>query len=160
MKRVRVEFRWAVFFVIMQVLWMAMEKGLGLHGEHIAWHPILTNLIAIPALAFFYFALLDKRRNVYDGEMNYKQGFLTGLVLSLFITVLTPFTIYFSLEVISPEYFENAIAYSVEKGHQTKEEAKAYFNFETYVKQGTVGALFMGIVTSALVAAFAKKKEA
>ena len=61
-------------------------------------------------------------------------------------------------KVVSPEYYENIINYTVEMDKMTLEEAKAYFNFKSYMIQSIIGAPIMGIITSAIVAIFVKKK--
>ncbi|MDX1701929.1 MAG: DUF4199 domain-containing protein, partial [Melioribacteraceae bacterium] len=60
--------------------------------------------------------------------------------------------------VITPHYFNNMIEYSVSEGHLTQAEAEANFNTGSYVIQTVVGTLIMGIITSAIVAIFTKKK--
>ena len=63
MKKIQIEIKWAIIFVIMTLIWMILEKVAGLHDEHIDKHPIFTNFIAIPAIAIYVFAILDKRKN-------------------------------------------------------------------------------------------------
>jgi len=41
----------------------------------------------------------------------------------------------------------------------TKEQAEDYFSFNSYVFQAAIGALVMGVVTSAVVAFFVKSKK-
>ena len=43
--------------------------------------------------------------------------------------------------------------------YRTVEDAQAYFNLESYMVQSDVGALMMGIVTSAIVAVFVRSKS-
>ncbi|MGB5316244.1 MAG: DUF4199 domain-containing protein, partial [Robiginitalea sp.] len=62
--------------------------------------------------------------------------------------------------IITPEYFPNVIAHSVETGyHSSLEEAEAYFNLNSYILQATVGTLIMGVITSAVVAFFVRTKS-
>ena len=139
---------------------MLLEKLAGLHDEHIDKHPIFTNFIAIPAIAIYVFALLDKRKNFYKGEMTYKQGFITGLIITAIVTFLSPLTQYITSTVITPEYFPNMISYSVETGKLTQEAAKEYFNLKNYLLEVIIGTPIMGILTTAIVAIFTRKKSA
>jgi len=60
----------------------------------------------------------------------------------------------------TPEYFPNVIAHAVETGyHESLEAAEAYFNLENYMKQSVIGALAMGVITSAVVALFVRSKK-
>jgi len=88
----------------MTLIWMLLEKLAGLHDEHIDKHPIYTNFIAIPAIAIYVFSLLDKRKKFYKGAMTYKQGFISGLVITAIVTVLSPLSQYITPTIITPEY--------------------------------------------------------
>lgn len=158
MQNIKIEIKWAVIFASMTLLWMVLEKVVGLHDAHIDKHSAYTNFIAIPAIAVYVFALLDKRKNFYQGKMTYMQGLICGLIITLFVTILSPLTQYISSTFITPYYFENAIAYSVSTGKTTPEAAEDYFNQENYVIQGLIGAPVMGLITTALVAIFTRKK--
>jgi hypothetical protein len=63
------------------------------------------------------FALLDKRKNFYNGVMTYKQGFITGLIITAIVTIFSPLTQWIISNVITPDYFKNVIQYSVETGY-------------------------------------------
>jgi hypothetical protein len=106
-------------------------------------------------------ALKDKKKNFYGGQMNYKQGLISGIVLSVIIALLSPLTQWITTNVISPEYFPNVIKRSVELGYyKTTAEAEANFNYQNYAKQGAFGALVMGIVTTAIAMIFIRSKKA
>jgi ABC-type maltose transport system permease subunit len=105
-------------------------------------------------------ALIDKKKNFYESKMSYKQGLITGIILSIIIAALSPLTQWVTTYVISPEYFPNVIKRSVEIGYyKTIEEAQANFNFANYVKQGLIGALMMGIITTAVAMIFIRTKK-
>jgi len=160
MEKIKIEIKWALIFIGMSLLWMVLEKMLGLHSTHIDKHMYLTNLFAIPAILVYVLALKDKKKNYYNGEMSYKQGFLSGLIITIIVTVFAPLTQWITSTIITPEYFPNVIAHSVETGyHKSLEEAEAYFNLKNYILQSTVGALIMGVVTSAIVALFVRTKS-
>ena len=136
-----------------------MEKALGWHDEHIADHPTYTNFFAFVAIAIYVFALQDKKKNFYQGQMTFKQGFMSGVVISLIVGLLTPLSQYITSTIITPDYFTNAINYSVESGNVTQQEAEDYFNLQTYIIQATIFAPIVGIITSAIVAFFVKSKK-
>lgn len=155
----KIELKWAIIFIVVTLLWMVIEKLSGLHDKYIDKHMYVTNLFAIVAIALFVFALKDKKKNYFKGSMTWKQGFISGLYLTIFITLLTPFSQYITSEYITPDYFTNIINHSVEKGMQTQEEAEAYFNLKSYIIQATVFAFLMGLVTAAVVALFLRNKK-
>lgn len=157
LKNFRTEIKWALIFVTVMLAWMLMEKIAGLHDIHIDKHAFYTNFFAIPAITVYVFALLDKRKNDYDGIMNYKQGILAGLIITLFITLLTPMTQYIISGIITPDYFTNIIEYSVQHEEMTREAAEDYFNMKSYIIQGLIGTPVMGVLTTAVTAFFTKK---
>jgi hypothetical protein len=159
MGKFKTEMKWALLFSIMVLAWMVLEKLTGLHSTYIDYHLYLTNLFAIPAIWIMVLALKNKKKNDYNGKMSYLQGLKSGVILSLFIALLTPLTQWITTYVITPEYFPNVIKRSVELGYyKTTAEAEAYFNFKNYVQQGTIGAFILGLVTSAIAMIFIRTK--
>ncbi|KOY84915.1 hypothetical protein AD998_00995 [bacterium 336/3] len=159
MKNIVIEIKWAIIFIIMTFLWMLLEKTIGLHDVNIEKHPIYTNFIAIPAIAIYVFALLDKRKNVYEGYMTYKQGVISGLIITLIVTICTPLSQYIILTFITPDFFTNAINFTVKNKKMTLTEAQDFFNLKNYIIQGTIGAPIMGILTTLIVAITTKKSK-
>jgi len=159
MKNFKIEIKWAFIFIGSLLLWMFLEKLIGLHDQHIDKHQYVTMLYSIVAISLYVFALLDKRKNFYDGIMTYKEGFITGLKITIIVTLFSPLSQWIISSVITPDFFENVIKYSVETDyHKNIAEAKAEFNLKRYIIQSTLGSLIMGIVTSAIVAIFTRKK--
>lgn len=158
MSKFRIEIKWAVIFALATLLWMVFEKSIGWHDVLIEKHAIYTNFFAIIAIAVFVLALLDKRKVDFNGKMNWKQGFISGIFLSVIIAVLSPLTQYITNTFITPEYFPNIIKFAVDSGKMSQEAAESYFSLKSYALQSFFGALTMGIVTSAIVAFFVKKQ--
>lgn len=158
MKNFKTEIKWGIIFTILALLWMVLEKALGWHDVHIDKHPIYTNFFAIIAIAVFVFALLEKRTKYLGGKISWVQGLVSGVIISVVVAILSPLSQYITHEFITPDYFENAINYSVENNIMTKENATKIFSFQSYVIQSAFGALAMGVVTSAIVALFIRKK--
>lgn len=159
MKNIKIEIKWAFIFVAMMLLWMVLEMLAGFHDEHIDKHAIVTNFVAIPAIAVYVFALLDKRKNFYNGSMSYKQGFISGLIITLIVTVISPLTQYITSTIITPDYFKNIIEYSVKENKMTLEDADSYFNLSSYMIQTIIFTPVMGIITTAIVAIFTRSKK-
>lgn len=160
MKNIKIEFKWAIIFATMTLVWMVLEKVCGLHGKYIDYHLYLTNLFAIPAIWVMVLALKDKKNNFYNGNMSYQQGLLSGIILSLIIATLSPLTQWIISYVITPEYFPNVIKRSVELGYyKTTAEAAANFNYKNYAVQSTIGAFIMGFITTAIAMIFIRTKK-
>lgn len=159
MKTRLTELKWGLFFVVMTLAWMVLEKFSGLHSSHIHLHPYLTNLFAIPATLIYVYALKEKKNKDYKDNMSYKQGLISGLIITVVVTVISPLTQIITSQVITPEYFPNVIAVVVKEGKMTIGEAEAYFTLNNYIKQSLIAASAMGIITSAIVAIFLRTKD-
>lgn len=160
MKRIAIEIKWALIFTIMGLVWMVLEKLCGLHSTYIDYHLYLTNLFAIPAIWVMVLALKDKKNSFYHGQLSYKQGLISGVILSVFIALLSPLAQWITSYIITPEYFPNVIKRSVELGYfETTAIAEARFNYKNYAIQGAIGALVMGIITTAIAMIFIKSKK-
>ena len=160
MKSRKIEIKWGLIFIAMTLIWMILEKLSGLHGKYIDYHLYLTNLYAIPAIWMYVLALKDKKKNDYSGKMSYLQGLISGIIITLIITVFSPATQWIISYVISPEYFPNVIKRSVELDYyKTTAEAEANFNYKNYAVQSTIFALIMGILTSDIVMIFLRTKK-
>lgn len=159
MKKYSIELKWALAFAGMSLVWMALERMVGLHDTHIDKHAVYTNLIAIPAITIYVLALLDKRKNYYGGKMTYMEGFVSGMVVTLIVTIISPLTQLITSSIITPYYFENAIQYAVSNNKSTLAAAEDYFNLKSYIIQGLIGAPIMGLITTAIVAFFTKNSK-
>lgn len=158
MKSRSIEIKWGILFGIIGLIWMLLEKSMGLHDENIEKHAIYTNFFGILAIITYVVALLDKRKNHYNGFMSWKQGFVSGLIISIIVTVLTPITQYIVHTFISPDFFTNMQSHAVDTGKMTKEAAEKYFSLGSYILQSAVFALVAGAITAAIVALFVRKK--
>jgi len=159
MNIIKIELKWAIIFVLMMLTWIALERLAGFHDVRIEQQMTVSNFIFIPAITIYVLALLDKRRNFLMGEMTYKQGLISGLIITLFVTIVSPLTQFIAMEFITPHYFANAIRYAVAQGIKTEAEAHAYFNMNHFIIEGLIFTPIMGVATSAVVAIFTRRKK-
>ena len=119
----------------------------------------MTNIFAVVAVTVYVFALREKKNTGLNGVMSWKQGFISGAIITGVVIILSPVSQWITHTIISPEYFPNIVNYSVETGNATREQAEGYFNLWSYVVQSIMGALVMGLLTSAVVAAFVRSRD-
>lgn len=158
MKKYRIEIKWAIIFSVVMILWMLGEKIFGLHDEQIADHAFYTSFFGIVAIGIYLLALYDKRKNFFHGVMSWKKGFISGLILTAGIVILSPFVQLLISEVITPDYFTNITDYSVQTGEMTREEAEAYFDLKNYIFQSMLWAAVTGVITAAIAALMMRRK--
>ncbi len=158
MKKVYIELKWAVIFTITILLWMLLEKTMGWYEDKIADYYWLT-LIFLPFVILLYLlALREKRRRVYIGKITWLQGFISGTILTIFVTALSPLAQYITNNFLTPEYFNNVIEYSVTNDFITRTRVNNYFNIHSYLWQSSIGTLGIGIIIAAIAAIFVQKK--
>jgi hypothetical protein len=104
MKNIKIEIKWAIIFSVMGLLWMVFRKLCGLHGKYIDYHLYLTNLFAFLQLSQMVMAL--KKKRILQRKMNYKQGLISGIILSIIIVLLSPLTQWITSYVITPNTFQ------------------------------------------------------
>lgn len=158
MKNYQIEIKWALIFAGISLLWMVLEKAVGLHDQYLDQQKYLTNLFAIPAVLVYVWALREKKQKFFQGQMRFKQGLISGLILTAFIALLAPLVQYITSVYITPGYFDAVIKRTVELKELTQAEAEAQFNLKNYLIFSVVGALGMGVLTSAVVAFFLRSK--
>lgn len=160
MPTIKIEIKWAILFSIMGLVWMLLEKLSGLHSTYIDYHLYLTNLFAIPAIWVMVLALKEKKKVYYNGNITYKQGLISGIILSVIIALFSPITQWITSYIITPEYFPNVIKRSVEIGYyKSTAEAEANFNYPNYAIQGAIAALIMGLITTSIAMIFIRSKK-
>ncbi|MEP6677371.1 MAG: DUF4199 domain-containing protein [Ferruginibacter sp.] len=158
MKQYKIEIKWALIFAAMHLLWMAMEKLIGLHDKYLEKQQFVTMLVLIPSIIIYVFAIKDKKKNFYSGTLSYKQGFLSGLILTLFVVLLSPINQLITSYIIAPNYFANVIGLTVKTGMFSQEQAETQFNIKNYIIMSIIGGIVTGIIFSAIISIFTKSK--
>ena len=158
-KKIYIELKWAVIFTIALLCWMLLEKTLGWHDEKIALRQWLTLLFAPFAILLYLSAVREKRRRVYGGKMTWLQAFISGVILTVFIALLSPLTQFITYNFITPQYFNDVVESSVTNELMTRTKANEYLNINSYILQAVFGTLGLGIITAGIVAFFVRKKQ-
>lgn len=154
----KIEIKWAILYSIAYTIWMYFESKMGWHDTKIGLQP-LYNLLFLPiSILLIGLAIFDKKRNHYKNEMDWKKGFVSGIILSVLITVLNPVVLYITYNYISPDFFENAINAYVSEGFPL-EKAKAQYNLNTAISNSVFDKLSFGVVISAAVSYFIRTKN-
>src|SRR5690606_9007483 len=160
MGNIKTEIKWAIIFSLVSLAWMLLEKLSGLHDKYLDYQMYLTLLFFIPAVWVYVLALKDKREKDFSGSFTYVQGLKSGIILSVFIALLSPLTQWVTTYVITPEYFPNVIQRSVELGYYDSiEAAEQNFNYKNYAIHGMIFAFIAGVLTSLVVMIFLRNKK-
>lgn len=158
-KNYRIEIKWGAIIIGMMLLWNLLEKSVGLHSKYISKQQLYSNFIIIPFIIIYIMALMDKRKNFYNGSMTYKEAFKTGFLITLIIALFSPISQFITTELISPDYFPNMIRYSVMQEKLSQQEAVKFYNLSTFMIISIIGSFFYGLVITSIVSAFVKTKN-
>lgn len=158
MEKFKIEFKWASIFTGLNLIWIYIEKYLGLHDEYIEYQTIASLIILLPLGLCIFMSLKQKRQEYYKGEMSWQKAFLSGSLLSLLVAGLSPGPIYVMTQYVSPDFFEIAKTASLERG-MSKEFSEQLFNLNTYISQAIMFYLAFGVMISAIVGLIVKQKS-
>lgn len=159
MKKITIEIKWGVLFSIAALVWMIFENSIGLHDKYISKQALYTNLFGLIAILIYGLAIREKKYLYFKGTMNWQQGFISGVVLSIVISFISPMVQYITYTLITPNFFTNFINYAVANNIQTQAQAEAYFSIKSYMIQSIFGSFSTGIIMAAIVAFFLKTKN-
>lgn len=158
MKKFKIEFKWAIIILIIFLAWMTLEKQIGFHDEKIKWQPLFNILYIFPTFVLYFLAIHEKKNKFYNGNMNWKQGLISSIIISFIIVIFSPITQFITHEFISPKFIENTINHIVAHKKLTLEEAKEYTTLTSSIWKHISDSLSFGVVIGAIVAYILKTK--
>ncbi len=140
------EIKFALMFSALNILWMIGEKLAGLHDVNIADHAYYTNFFAIPSILMYAIAMYQKQTEL-GGTMNFKQGFMSGLGITMIVTALTPAIQFIIHTIITPDYFSNVRAFAINEGMKP-EVVYSHFTLNSYILLSVFSGFAYGIFTT------------
>lgn len=148
----KIEFKWTLIFSLVSIMWMVMERILGLHNGFLEYHFYFSLLSIIPLYVVFTLAIKDKGVNRYEGENQLMNSIYTLLKLILLVTISSPFVQYLALSYVSPNYFKNLAQLAIEQSKLTDlEEAKSVMGFEAYAFMISLKYFSLSVAASIIV---------
>ncbi len=144
------EIRWALLFSLVTILWMALEKSMGYHGDNIAGYQKFTYFF-IPVSFLVYFLALRDARKKRGGITSFKESLISGILISIFIAIFAPLTQWIIHNFITPDFLSNLSQYAVLEDGIDPEQADTFFTIPNYMKQTAIRAPITGTVISLLL---------
>ncbi|MBO9152268.1 DUF4199 domain-containing protein [Chitinophaga sp. GCM10012297] len=159
MKNYQTELKWAGIHFLVYLAWMFTEHVCGLHGRHIQYQQLVSAFILLPSLLIYVLALREKKMKVFRGTITFRQAFKSGMLLTLFMVLLSPLSQLITTGLISPEYFENMREFAVSRRQMSAQEAESRLNTGAFIVQSVVGGLITGAVFSVIVSLFIRSRK-
>lgn len=119
------EWRWALIFTMLSVLWMAVEFEFGLHddiSEYFSYFYILFVLAALCYGLFFY----DKKVNRYKGRIKREHAVTSGFSLTVLISVLSIPVQFFIHLFVFPDLIPNIKEYMIKSSGMNETFAQMF----------------------------------
>jgi len=154
----KLEIKYALIYSLITLAWLLLEFLFGLHTTYIEYHPIVTMFALIPTILVYRKFFLDKKKSL-GNSITLLDAIKSGLLLTVFIAILSPIMLFIFHYVINPSFFDSMIKYSVENKKATFEQATDYFNFNSYLQMTVAGGLFIGTLISVISALIVRDKK-
>ena len=152
----KIELKWAIIYTIMFLVWILLEKTLGWHEEGTANKQWLTLFFLPFAIAMYWLAMKETRRRVYKKVITWRQCFMSGVLMAVFVAMLSPIAVYVIQNFITPENFETVANKSVTNTLLKIEQANDLLNIDNYRWQTAIGAFGIGVITALISASILK----
>ncbi len=157
MKKISLELKWALIIGLMQLFLVLIDRLFGILDfqsiSKIAFSGIPLTIIS---LYLFVFALYKIKAKRYSGVMTYKDGFKSGIIITLYFLASLPL-IHLLTYLANPQYFSEAIQYAIDNNKMTLEQAQYQYSFTYYLIANIIGSAFSGILLSAIIPIFVNK---
>ncbi len=151
-KKIKIALKWAIIYTILFLVWTLLEKTLGWHEEGIANKQWLSMFFIPFAITMYWLAMKETRRRVYNRVITWKQCFISGVLMAIFVALLSPIAVYITQNFITPENFETVANQSVTNDLLKIEQANDLLNIDNYRWQIAIGAFVIGVITAAISA--------
>lgn len=158
MKNFAIEIKWAVLLSMATIAFSYLAKYLGYYDAKIAYYQVFSFLIAPLWLVIYYLAIREKKIEFFNSKMDWKRGFVSGIIIAAIATFLAPFGEWYTYEVIAPTYFTDAANFSVENGKMDREQAQTYFSLSSFIMQSIFSTLSGGVVIAGIISFILKSK--
>jgi len=158
MKTFSIEIKWGLRYIFAYLGWIFLEKFSGVYTDRIALYFLFSLLFYLFAFIMYMIAVKEKRDSFFEGKMDWKQGCMSGIVLTLVIALLMPLAQTAIHKGIAPEFLTNMAAHSLKAKNADTNAIQNYFSLGAYIWQSVYMALSIGFVYAAIVARFLRTK--
>lgn len=158
MKTFSIEIKWGLRYIFAYLGWIFLEKFSGVYTDRIALYLLFSLLFYVFAFVIYLLAVKEKRDVFFEGKMDWKQGCISGITLTVVVAVLMPLAQTIIHKGIAPEFLPNMAAHSLQSENADADAIKSYFSLGAYIWQSIYMALSIGFVYAAIVARFLRTK--
>ena len=159
MKNFAIEIKWGIRYIFAYLTWIIIEKSIGIYTDKIDDYFFSSLLFYLVGFLIYIFAINNKKKDFFNNNMDWKQGCVSGIFLSIVIALLMPLCQVSIHKAIAPEFFPNMIKHTLASGKIKPEVANDNYNLKAYIYQSVFFSLSIGVVYGAIVSSFLKTKN-
>ena len=159
MKKFSIEFKWAALATLAALIWMFIGKSMGFHAEKVRYEVLLEMLFSFLLFIFYWLGIRQKKREYYNGIIQWQQAFMTGLVMCVMITLFFPIIQFITFNQVSPHFMETLELALINDAKMSVEEAQQNASFDLFLRNGVMNNLSFGIIFTTIISYFLKTKN-
>lgn len=107
----KLEQRSALAISLSIFLWIILMFLTGFHDQHIKYQGLMGLIsFAFPAIGIWW-ALIYKRDKQFSGNITFVQAFMSGILISIFTSVVSVLLMWLYITIINPSFFRAQIEY-------------------------------------------------
>lgn len=160
MKTFAIEIKWGIRYIFFYLGWVFLEKYTGAYDQNIGNYFLYSLGFYVFAFLIYVLALKDKKEHFFGNKMEWKQGCISGIFLTVVISLLMPLAQVAIHKAIAPEFFPNMVARALQSKNADAKALQSYFTLSNYIWQSIFMTLSVGFVYAAIVAHFLRTKTA
>ncbi|AWA30819.1 hypothetical protein HYN48_12425 [Flavobacterium magnum] len=159
MKKFAIEIKWAIRYIFVYIAWVFLEKYTGAYDTHIENYIWYSFGFYILAFLIYLMAVKEKKTAYFGNSMDWKQGSISGIYMTLFIAILMPFAQIVIQKSIAPEFFPNMIRRAMASKNANPQAIRDYFSFPDYITQTVFMTLSIGMLYATAASRVVRNKH-
>jgi len=150
------------------MVWLFLSYYLGMHDEGIVMLQLMTMIAVLISVIGFLMALRALTRKFPETE--YLEGIRSGAIIAGISALFAALAQFIYFQWINPERTQQMVelirAYYLESGlseneaNQFAEGAETTYGMVSYMIQGALGALLIGMISTAIMMLFLRRRAA
>ncbi|MDF1656053.1 MAG: DUF4199 domain-containing protein [Verrucomicrobiales bacterium] len=162
------ELRWGLIIGSVNMGWLFLSYYLGMHDQGLGMIQVMTLVSVLLSVVGYLLGLRDITFRFPDTQ--YKEGLRSGAIIAGIVAVFAALSQVIYFKLINPGWTEQMVEltrnFYLESGlpeteaEQFAEGAKQTFGLTSYMIQSALGAIIIGMISTAIILMFLRKRRA
>ena len=162
------ELRWGLIIGLVNLAWLYGTYYAGLHTRGMVGIQVLTIGSFLLSIVGYVFALREVVRR--EPETSYLEGIRSGAVIAGIVAVIAVIAQFGYFKLVNPGWTDYMVEQTREhfaaqglpadQVEEIAEQSRKTFGLASYMIQSALGAIFLGMLSSAIILIFLRRKRA